>query len=124
LRDRDDRVLLTERLGDPEFAGLWEFPGGKIDTGETPDDALQREIREELGVDIRSFNHLLQVRHDYADRCVNIDFYLVNDWLGKPSGLQGQKLQWLQVELLDEAMLLPADGPVISALCAQTRPGH
>lgn len=116
LRDADDRVLLAERLGDPTFAGLWEFPGGKIDADETPDMALARELREELGIDIGSYRHMLQVRHDYDDRCVKIDFFLINDWLGEPSGLQGQKLKWVRVDLLDKRMLLPADGPVLIEL--------
>ena len=116
MRDADNRVLLAERLGDPSFAGLWEFPGGKIDAGETSGNALKRELREELGIDIVAFHPMLEVQHDYADRHVNIDFFLISNWLGTPSGLQGQELKWVQVELLDEAMLLPADGPVISAL--------
>jgi 8-oxo-dGTP diphosphatase len=116
LRDADNRVLLAERLGDPTFVGLWEFPGGKIDTGETSGIALKRELREELGIDIVAFQQLLEVQHDYADRRVNIEFFLISHWLGTPSGLQGQELKWVQVELLDEAMLLPADGPVIAAL--------
>ena len=116
LCDADNRVLLTERLGDPLFAGLWEFPGGKIEAGETSGIALKRELREELGIDIGAFQHILEVQHDYADRHVNIEFFLVSNWLGIPSGLQGQKLKWVQVDLLDETMLLPADGPVIAAL--------
>jgi 8-oxo-dGTP diphosphatase len=59
---------------------------------------------------------MLEVQHDYADRHVSIEFFLVSSWLGTPSGLQGQKLKWVQVDLLDETMLLPADGPVIAAL--------
>ena len=116
LRDADNRVLLAERLGDPSFAGLWEFPGGKIDSGETSGIALKRELREELGIEIGAFQRMLEVQHDYADRHVNIEFFLVSNWLGTPSGLQGQKLKWVQVELLDETMLLPADGPVVTAL--------
>lgn len=120
MRDADDCVLLAERLGDPVFDGLWEFPGGKIDADETPDMALKRELREELGIEIGSFRHMLQVSHDYDDRCVKIDFFLVNDWLGEPSGLQGQKLKWIHVDVLDERMLLPADGPVLIELSKQT----
>jgi 8-oxo-dGTP diphosphatase len=116
LRDADNRVLLAERLGDQSFAGLWEFPGGKLDSGETSGIALKRELREELGIEIGVFQQLIEVQHDYADRHVNIEFFLVNNWLGTPSGLQGQELKWVQVGLLDETKLLPADGPVVTAL--------
>jgi len=78
LRDGESRVLIAERLGDRVFRDLWEFPGGKIDAGETPGAALQRELDEELGIEIVSFDHFQRIRHDYADRQVLIDFFLVS----------------------------------------------
>ena len=116
LCDADNRVLLAERLGDPSFAGLWEFPGGKIDAGETSAIALKRELREELGIEVGAFQRMLEVQHDYADRHVKIEFFLVSNWLGTTSGLQGQKLKWVLVDLLDATVLLPADGPAVTAL--------
>ena len=116
LCDADGCVLLTERVGDVAFAGQWEFPGGKIDSGETSEMALQRELREELGIEIAAGQLFQNVQHDYPDRQVNIDFFLVTQWTGKPSGLQGQKLKWLRIELLDEQSVLAADVPVIVAL--------
>ena len=116
LCDADGCVLLTERVGDAAFAGLWEFPGGKIDAGETADMALQRELREELGIEIAGVDLFQSVQHDYRDRQVDIDFFLVTHWIGEPSGLQGQKLKWLRIDQLDEQSLLAADAPVVIAL--------
>jgi 8-oxo-dGTP diphosphatase len=116
LRDADDRVLITERLGDSPFAGLWEFPGGKIDDGETAPDALRRELDEELGIEIVVFEHFMHLRHDYDDRRVKIDFFMVSEWHGRPAGIEGQGLRWLAADLLDEQDLLPADAPVVRAL--------
>ena len=116
FRNADGHVLIAERLGDASFAGLWEFPGGKIDAGETRDDALRRELKEELGVEIVSFQHFQSLEHDYPDRRVSIDFFLVSHWLGQPSGLQGQGLRWISIDQLDEKILLPADVPVVRAL--------
>lgn len=116
LRDADGRVLIAERLGDPSFSGLWEFPGGKIDSGETRDDALRRELKEELGVEIVSFQPFQNLEHDYPDRCVSIEFFLVSHWLGRPTGRQGQGLRWIPIDQLEEKILLPADVPVVRAL--------
>ncbi len=116
LCDTRRGVMIAERLGDASFAGLWEFPGGKIDAGETPEMALARELDEELGIEIGSFMHLKNIRHDYPDRCVDIDFFLVYSWSGEPRGLHGQRLQWMPVDALDETILLPADAPVVRAI--------
>ena len=116
LRDADQRILLTERIGDAAFAGLWEFPGGKVDVGESMPAALQRELHEELGINISSISHFIKIEHDYADRRVSIDFFLVDNWHGKPAGQQGQKLTWLSKDQLDASLLMPADGPVVDAL--------
>ncbi len=116
LRDVDDRVLLAERRGDPQWAGLWEFPGGKIDDGESATDALHRELNEELGIDVRRQRRFMKLEHRYADRCVSIEFYVVDAWSGRPHGREGQTLRWLAIDRLDEALLLPADAPVVEAL--------
>jgi 8-oxo-dGTP diphosphatase len=115
LRD-DDHVLIAERTGDSPFAGLWEFPGGKIVEGERLDEALARELREELGVSIREWSHLQRLDHRYDDRHVRIDFYIVSDWIGSPQGLDGQALRWVHATRMRAEELLPADAPVVEAL--------
>ena len=116
LLDEDGRVLVTERIGDHSFAGLWEFPGGKIEDGEDSLSALGRELREELGIEIVEQSLFMSLDHDYADRSVSIDFYLIKHWRNTPVGRDGQALMWILPEELAEDLLLPADAPVIEAL--------
>lgn len=110
------RVLLSERIGDSPFAGLWEFPGGKIDTGESAENALVRELEEELGIRALSWQAFMSLDHRYVDRHVQLQFFLVSAWSGVPRGLDGQKIRWASVASLDDRTLLPADAPVVEAL--------
>jgi 8-oxo-dGTP diphosphatase len=112
----DGRVLVTERTGDHSFAGLWEFPGGKIEDGEDSLSALRRELGEELGIEVLEQSLFMSLDHDYADRSVSIDFYLIRHWRNTPEGRDGQALKWIRPEELAEDLLLPADAPVIEAL--------
>ncbi len=116
LLDGHGRVLVTERIGDHSFAGLWEFPGGKIEDGEDSLSALGRELGEELGVEIVEQSLFMSLDYDYADRSVSIDFYLIKHWRNTPVGRDGQALMWILPEELAEDLLLPADAPVIEAL--------
>ena len=119
LRDTVGRVLITERLGDGLYKGLWEFPGGKINDGETPPTALRRELREELGIEATAIQPFMQLSHEYPDRTVDLEFFLVTDWQGEPAGLENQGLRWTSIAELREDELLPADAPVVAALNAQ-----
>lgn len=119
LCDSDGRVLITERVDDGPFHGLWEFPGGKLGSGETPEMALNRELLEEIGVEPSESRHFISLKHDYPDRHVAIDFYLVTNWLNEPVGLEGQELRWVAVGDLTATSLLPADEPVVAALQSQ-----
>ena len=122
LCDDRGRVLIAERRGDGPFQGLWEFPGGKIAVGEAAEQALCRELGEELGVEARDVESFMQLVHDYPDRRVALEFFLVRDWLGEADGREGQALRWVRPEELDAAELLPADAPVIAALRKRFRP--
>lgn len=116
LRDADGRVLIAERTGDHAFAGLWEFPGGKIEAGEESVVALRREMLEELGVEILDQSLFMSIEHDYPDRSVSIDFYLIERWKNLPEGRVGQALRWVRPNELTEELLLRADRSVIQAL--------
>ena len=116
LRDAEGRVLITERVGGGPFHGMWEFPGGKIASDESPEQALARELAEELGIEPRDATHFMHLDHDYPDRSVSIDFFLVSSWVNVPRGLEGQQLRWVPAHSLGEHNLLPADVPVIEAL--------
>jgi 8-oxo-dGTP diphosphatase len=116
LENESGQVLVTERLGDSAFAGLWEFPGGKINDDETSESALRRELMEELGIAIHEFEFFTQVEHKYVDRSISIEFFIVSFWSSKPRGMEGQGIRWSGLDDLDPAVLLPADAPVVSAL--------
>jgi 8-oxo-dGTP diphosphatase len=95
---------------------LWEFPGGKIKDGEEPLLALKRELGEELGIEVLTQTLFMNLNHNYPDRLVSIDFYLINTWTNVPKGMDGQALKWLRPDAIEEELLLPADGPVVQAL--------
>jgi 8-oxo-dGTP diphosphatase len=116
LFDAGGRVLIAERVGGGPFQGMWEFPGGKIGAGESAVQALARELEEELGIEVVAAEHFMHLDHDYPDRSVAIDFFLVTEWKGEPAGRDGQTLNWVQAESLADQGLLPADVPVIEAL--------
>ena len=118
LRDASGRVLIAQRPAGKHMAGYWEFPGGKIAAGESSEQALTRELAEELGVAIRRCHPLLQLRHDYADRVVELDVFVVDDYGGEPSALEAQALKWVAAAELAAQGLLPADRPIIEALNA------
>ena len=116
LCDARGRILIAERLGDGPFHGQWEFPGGKIASNETSLEALSRELAEELGIEITACASFMNLRHEYDDRVVTIEFFIVSDWNSEPIGREGQALRWVPRDRLDAAELLPADVPVIKAL--------
>ena len=116
LCDPKGRILIAERLGGGAFHGMWEFPGGKLAPGETSHQALSRELAEELGIEVTECSSFMSLRHEYDDRIVSIEFFIVSDWNSNPVGREGQELRWVPAELLDADELLPADVPVITAL--------
>lgn len=116
LFDSTDRILIAERLGGGPFHGLWEFPGGKIAPGESSAEALSRELAEELGIEVTSCESFMSLRHEYDDRIVTIEFFIVSQWHSEPVGREGQQLRWVPRDSLDADELLPADVPVVTAL--------
>lgn len=116
LRRSSGEILITERVDDGPFHGLWEFPGGKIRNNESKSDALSRELREEIGVLPTGTEHFINLQHDYADRRVDIDFFIVDRWESEPQGLEGQQMSWIEIDALDASILLPANKPVVEAL--------
>ncbi len=118
LVDPDGRVLLAERPEGKAFAGRWEFPGGKLEAGETPQAALVRELREELGIEVLDAEPLLAVTHRYPGAPVRvlIDSWRVLRWRGTPAPLDGQRLRWCGALELPAADILEADRPIVTAL--------
>jgi len=118
LRDARGRVLLAQRPEGKSFAGLWEFPGGKLDPGETPQRALARELHEELGIHVESRDGtpLIRIPWRYGTRGLLLDAWQFERWQGTPASLEGQALQWAVPGDVDPAMLTPADRPILQAL--------
>jgi len=118
LIDAQGRILLSERPKGKNMAGLWEFPGGKIEQGETPEQALQRELSEEVGIDVQGKNLVPFTFASYPcpDFHLLMPLYLCRSWSGKLYPREGQLLQWVEVERLTEYPMPPADKPLIAAL--------
>lgn len=116
LVDGEGRLLIAQRPAGKIAAGKWEFPGGKIEPGETALEALKRELHEELGVDIRHARPLLRFRHEYSDRHVLLDTWLVDRWDGAPQSREQQAFAWRGLDRLDDLDLLPTVTPILSAL--------
>ena len=116
LIDTDGRVLLNQRPASKSMAGLWEFPGGKIEKNESPNECIIREVREELGVDISNscFSPLTFTTFDYEDFSVIIFLYLSREWEGFIKGKENQNLKWVRPNEMFKINMLPADIPLIS----------
>jgi 8-oxo-dGTP diphosphatase len=116
ILDAADRVLIAQRPEGKHMAGWWEFPGGKVAQGETDRDALERELREELGIEARAQRPLTTMTHEYPDRVVELVLWQASITRGEPRGLDGQQLKWVACQSLGEERLLHADLPLIPAL--------
>nr|WP_296701618.1 Nudix family hydrolase [Thiocapsa sp. UBA6158] len=116
ISDPTGRVLVTKRPDHVHQGGLWEFPGGKLEPGESPECGLARELAEELGVEIHDSRPLIRIRHHYGDRHVLLDVRCVRSYAGIPAGLEGQPLAWQHPETMDPACFPAADRPIITAL--------
>jgi 8-oxo-dGTP diphosphatase len=118
LIDPDGRVLLAQRPEGKSLAGLWEFPGGKVEPGETPEAALIRELREELGIDTwkSCLAPLTFASHSYEDFHLLMPLFACRKWQGVAQGREGQTLAWVRPEKLRDFPMPPADLPLIPIL--------
>lgn len=113
---RDGRVLIAKRPNHSHQGGLWEFPGGKIESGESAAQALTRELREELGIEVRNCRRLLKVRHAYPDKTVELEFWRVDRFHGEATGLERQEVRWVEVEGLHEFDFPAANQSIVELL--------
>ena len=116
LYDAQGRVLIAERPPGKHLSGRWEFPGGKIEPGESEAQALARELREELGIEVSAAHPELTLKHDYAEKRVQVSMWIVDRYVGIPRGLDGQRLKWVVPGQLQDEDVLEADQPFIEAL--------
>jgi len=118
LVDADKRVLLSQRPEGKALAGLWEFPGGKLDPGERPEAALIRELKEELGITVKEpcLAPLTFASHAYPEFHLLMPLYICRRWEGTPQGMEGQNLAWVRVNEMRTYPMPPADEPLIPML--------
>jgi 8-oxo-dGTP diphosphatase len=112
----DGEFLLAERPAGKPYAGWWEFPGGKIEVGESPYHALVRELHEELGIDVDVAHPWLTRVYSYPHATVRLHFFRVVSWHGEPHGKESQRLSWQHPDAVAVTPLLPANGPVLRSL--------
>lgn len=112
----DGEVLVALRDANQHQGGLWEFPGGKVEAGESVEQALAREILEEVNLHINAALPLLRIRYDYVDKSVLLDVWEVLDYSGKAHGCEGQALEWRELSTLDSVDFPAANAPIVKAL--------
>ncbi len=116
LQQADGRFLLAQRPPGKAYAGYWEFPGGKVEDGETPAAALSRELHEELGIDVTTAYPWLIREFDYPHAAVRLHFFRVRAWRGALQSREAQAFAWQRLDTINVAPLLPANGPILQAL--------
>ncbi len=97
---KQDQVYICKRPDDKHQGGKWEFPGGKVDKGETVTQALARELKEEIGILVAASLPLMVISHDYGDKRVLLDVHTVSEFTGEPEGLEGQEGKWVKLSAL------------------------
>lgn len=119
LVDADRRVLIAQRPEGKQLAGLWEFPGGKVELGETPEAALLRELKEELGIETKSacLAPLTFASHTYEDFHLLMPLYVCRKWQGVVQKIEHADLKWVRPQNLRDFDMPPADLPLIAPLC-------
>ncbi len=118
LVDADGRVLISQRPAGKALAGLWEFPGGKLEPGERPEETLIRELREELGIEVEEacLAPLTFASHSYEDFTLLMPLWVCRRWKGTAVGREGQALKWVAPNRLRDYPMPPADEPLIPML--------
>lgn len=120
IRDSEGNILIAKRHDHVHQGGLWEFPGGKVDGEERARDALARELSEELAIDVTRAEPFLEIRHDYPDKSVFLDIWLVDQFRGKAVGNEGQEIRWVAVAELRDYDFPEANVPIIDELLSHS----
>jgi len=121
IRDERGRILLGQRKPGRDLVGLWEFPGGKREPGESSLHALARELMEELGIALQTASALIEVPHAYPHKRIALEVFTAQRWTGSPVGREGQTLAWVEPDGLGNYPMPAADRPVVAAVCQPDR---
>ncbi|MEH0832050.1 8-oxo-dGTP diphosphatase MutT [Pectobacterium cacticida] len=113
IRNTEQHYFIARRPDGVHMAGMWEFPGGKVEEKETPEQALIRELREETGIEAKTPQRLTDKTFSTPERTITLHFFLVETWLGEPYGREGQETCWVNVDALREELFPPANAEVI-----------
>ena len=116
IRNVSGEIYITQRAADAHMAHKWEFPGGKIESGESPQEAVIRELEEEVGIVVTSLQPFDKLEYQFPDRHITLWFWLVDSWEGAPWGKEGQPGQWIAQRALDSEAFPPANEPIITKL--------
>lgn len=116
IRNPEGQILLGQRRPGTHLEGLWEFPGGKVEVNETLQQALKRELKEELGIQVLKTESLITVNHEYLEKIVHLHVLKVSSWKGQVQSLEQQALQWVNLENLSKIKMPEADIPVVTLL--------
>lgn len=119
IRNEFGQIYLTQRLEGQDFAQSLEFPGGKINELETPEQALKRELEEEIGIHVLNAVMFEQFLFEYPKKIIHFYFYLVEEWIGEPFGREGQEGFWVAQSELDAGQFPPANAKLIQRLLAE-----
>ena len=113
--ERGDEICLARRPDHLHQGGKWEFPGGKMEAGESVLDAIRRELKEELNLDVAACEPLIQINHQYPDKAVCLNVVKVNQFVGEPQGMEGQEVRWVAMQQLQEFDFPAANVPIVAA---------
>ncbi|KZN51363.1 8-oxo-dGTP diphosphatase MutT [Pseudoalteromonas luteoviolacea] len=116
---KQGQYFVCKRSDEQHQGGLWEFPGGKVEADESVEQALARELAEEIGINVKGSTHLLTIEHDYGDKQVRLVVHTVEDFTGEAKGLEGQPSQWVDFETLRTLDFPAANVAIIDALAVQ-----
>lgn len=116
---KNNAIFICKRADEQHQGGLWEFPGGKVETGESVFAALKRELSEEVGITIHSSSQLMVIEHDYGDKCVKLDIHVVSNFSGEAHGAEGQPSEWVAINELSNYEFPAANAEIIEKI--QTR---
>ena len=116
---KNNAIFICKRADEQHQGGLWEFPGGKVEAGESVFVALKRELIEEVGLTIHSSSQLLVIEYDYGDKCVKLDVHVVSNFSGEAHGAEGQPSEWVAISELENYDFPEANAEIIEKIVAR-----